>query len=328
MPDEQAFCCLVRLMFDYGLRNLFLPGMEGLQQRLFVFDKLLQDALPEVVDHFGREGIQSNMYASQWFLTLFAYKFPMEVVYRIFDMIFSEGLDAVYRISLCLLAKNASNLRELKFEELIDCLKHRLHVAFLADPSTLTRDSLLIQVSKRKLAKLCKEYEEKSKTHPRLADHNTLQAIRTENLNLREEIDGLKTTIERLTGEVSHLYQQLQQEKQEFHQLQEQFAATIAEHELMQREAQDCSSYQLSILQKQLAQSENKVECLTSELFAISGLLVGKFQLKLSEQVENNGLMQNKVEELESALIQTKLKHAESESKIAALQKPTETGSK
>jgi len=34
MPDEQAFCLLVRLMHSYDLRGHFLPEMPKLQLRL------------------------------------------------------------------------------------------------------------------------------------------------------------------------------------------------------------------------------------------------------------------------------------------------------
>lgn len=34
MPDEQAFCLLVRLMYTYDLRGHFLPEMPKLQLRL------------------------------------------------------------------------------------------------------------------------------------------------------------------------------------------------------------------------------------------------------------------------------------------------------
>lgn len=37
MPDEQAFCLLVRLMHTYDLRGHFLPEMPKLQLRLVSF---------------------------------------------------------------------------------------------------------------------------------------------------------------------------------------------------------------------------------------------------------------------------------------------------
>lgn len=83
MPDEEAFCVLVRLMRSYNLRGNFLPDMPGLQLRLFQFDCLLEAMLPLLGRHLVRCGVKSSMYASQWLLTIFGYRFPIELVYRI-----------------------------------------------------------------------------------------------------------------------------------------------------------------------------------------------------------------------------------------------------
>lgn len=49
MPDEEAFCLLVRLMHSYDLRGHFLPEMPKLQLRLvrvvFLFAELGTDEL-------------------------------------------------------------------------------------------------------------------------------------------------------------------------------------------------------------------------------------------------------------------------------------------
>jgi hypothetical protein len=74
MPDEEAFCVLVRLQESYNLRSHFLADMPGLQLRLYQFDRLLEDELPYVYTQFLRKGIKSSMYASQWFMTLFSYR--------------------------------------------------------------------------------------------------------------------------------------------------------------------------------------------------------------------------------------------------------------
>jgi hypothetical protein len=74
-PDEEAFCLLVRLMQSYELRGHFLPEMPGLQLRLFQFDRLIEEMLPVLHIHFLRQGVKSSMFCSQWFMTLFAYRF-------------------------------------------------------------------------------------------------------------------------------------------------------------------------------------------------------------------------------------------------------------
>lgn len=74
MPDEEAFCVLVRLMDSYNLRSNYLADMPGLQLRLFQLDRLLEETIPLLHTHFVRKGIKSSMWASQWFMTLFSYR--------------------------------------------------------------------------------------------------------------------------------------------------------------------------------------------------------------------------------------------------------------
>lgn len=42
MPEEQAFCLLVRLMYGYGLRELYKDGFEALYMRLHQLDRLME----------------------------------------------------------------------------------------------------------------------------------------------------------------------------------------------------------------------------------------------------------------------------------------------
>ena len=67
------------------------------------------------------------MYAGQWFLTLFSYRFPLALVYRVFDIIFAEGVEAVFRFALALLIKNEDRLLKLaSFEEILPFLSVEL----------------------------------------------------------------------------------------------------------------------------------------------------------------------------------------------------------
>lgn len=42
MPEEQAFSVLVKIMFDYGLRDLFKQNFEDLHCKFFQLEKLMQ----------------------------------------------------------------------------------------------------------------------------------------------------------------------------------------------------------------------------------------------------------------------------------------------
>lgn len=42
MPEEQAFCILVKLMYGYGLRDLYKDGFDSLYMRLYQLNRLME----------------------------------------------------------------------------------------------------------------------------------------------------------------------------------------------------------------------------------------------------------------------------------------------
>jgi hypothetical protein len=110
MPEDEAFCLLVRLMNQYHLRDLFTHDMPGLHMHLYQFERLLEDFEPALYCHLHRRQVSPHLYATQWFLTLFAYRFPLQLVLRIYDLILSEGLEAIIKFGIVLMQKNAATL--------------------------------------------------------------------------------------------------------------------------------------------------------------------------------------------------------------------------
>ncbi|KAJ4483397.1 rab-GTPase-TBC domain-containing protein [Lentinula aciculospora] len=133
MPDEEAFSLLVRLMQVYDLRGHFLPEMPKLQLRLF--DRLIEELLPVLHVHFLREGIKSSMFCSQWFLTMFSYRFPLDIVFRIYDNCLASGIEAMFGFSIALLCKNEDLLLNLKFDEILAFLNTKLFDRYKLDPT-------------------------------------------------------------------------------------------------------------------------------------------------------------------------------------------------
>ncbi|WWD22479.1 hypothetical protein CI109_106972 [Kwoniella shandongensis] len=123
MPDEEAFCVLVRLMDSYNLRSHYTAEMQGLQLRLFQFDRLVEDILPLIHTHFARKGIKSSI-------------FPLSLVYRVLDIVFAEGIEAIFRFSLALLQKSEDKLIELEFEQILNYLQSDLFEVYRADGSS------------------------------------------------------------------------------------------------------------------------------------------------------------------------------------------------
>ncbi|KAL6942532.1 hypothetical protein ACO0QE_003710 [Hanseniaspora vineae] len=129
--ESDAFGLLVRLMESYKVREMFLPDMPGLMLKLYQFDRILEESSPGLYNHLARQGVRSTMYATQWFLTFFGYKFPLEFVLRIFDIVFAEGAEALLKFAIALMLKNESNLLALKFDQLLEYLKSDLFNSYL-----------------------------------------------------------------------------------------------------------------------------------------------------------------------------------------------------
>lgn len=134
LSELESFALLHKLMYGYNIRSLYLPDMPGLLLKLYQFDRLLEDNLPKLHTHFKRQGVQSSMFASQWFLTFFAYKFPLEFVLRIFDIVIAEGFESLLKFAIALVQKNEAKLLTLRFDDLIDFLKDQLFNSYLTTP--------------------------------------------------------------------------------------------------------------------------------------------------------------------------------------------------
>jgi hypothetical protein len=50
----------------------------------------------------NREGITVEIFANQWFLTLYSYNFPLNYVFRIWDLFLSEGIDFILTMALAI----------------------------------------------------------------------------------------------------------------------------------------------------------------------------------------------------------------------------------
>ena len=184
MTEVEAFSVFVRLMEEnpprpsssattstpsthshrrYALRTLFTTQMTGLHLLLHQHTELVRLHLPNLYAHFQTHGITATMYASQWFLTLFTYNFPLPLVFRIFDIIFAEGAsETMLRFSLAILKRNEpSLLREDEFEGVLDFLKGgKLYKVYEEDPEWVLKDAASVQelVSERGLNEIAEKY--------------------------------------------------------------------------------------------------------------------------------------------------------------------------
>ncbi|CAE6470663.1 unnamed protein product [Rhizoctonia solani] len=224
MPDEEAFCVLCRLMHSYDLRGHFLPDMPGLQLRLYQFDRLVEDVLPVLHVHFIRQGIKSSMYCSQWFLTMFSYRLPLDLVFRIMDTVFANGIEAIFGFSLVLLYNNEEKILKLKFDQILEYLKGPLFDSYKVPESErsstsssspeykadqFVQDAFKISRSFTPfmLDSYASEYQAKVKAEN--AHQEEMDSLRAINRNLSQHVKQLESSLAQINTEHCALVKQL-----------------------------------------------------------------------------------------------------------------------
>ncbi|XP_027195339.1 GTPase activating protein and centrosome-associated [Dermatophagoides pteronyssinus] len=187
MPEEQAFLVLIQIMYRYGLRDLFKSGLENLHCKFYQLERLLDEQIPELYCHFIDLHIEAHMYASQWFLTLFTTKFPLNVVFRIIDLFLLDEMDVILQIALGLLQMSKNDLLALDFEGIMKYFRVTLPKIYRVDDSAaqLIKKSIKINVKKsKKYEAQFKEWQEKNR--------DPLEILQTENKRLMQTVARLE----------------------------------------------------------------------------------------------------------------------------------------
>ncbi|KAI0843323.1 RabGAP/TBC [Hypoxylon sp. FL0890] len=324
MPEEEAFCLLVKLMNQYKLRDLFIQDMPGLHMHLYQFERLLEDLEPALYCHLHRRGISPHLYATQWFLTLFAYRFPLQLVLRIYDLILSEGLSAILKFGIVLMQKNASTLlgmsdmgqlttflRDKVFDVYIDQSPSAgsiLENGFFGSSSSsidkevyradqLVRDACEVKITPELLKSYTTEWEEKTRAEKER--EKELEQLKNANLSYVIKIRKLEERLEASDREQATMTTDL--------------VHTKIENEELKDKNESLSG--------QVKELRNVIEKQPEEIEA-TWKLEREDLMKRNEKVhEENRRLEKELQELEEELVQTKMQYAEINSQHEALQR-------
>ncbi|KAL1922408.1 uncharacterized protein VTP21DRAFT_9947 [Calcarisporiella thermophila] len=221
MPEEEAFCLLVRLMANYGLRGWFVA--QDLQLTLFQFDRLLEERAPRIHMHLTRNRVLPVHYAAEWFTTLFAQHLRPEARLRLFDVFLAEGIPALFRFALALLQRYELYIVRMEGEELTEFVQRGVFKPLEKDPLHLQywiELAYATPVSSAHLDKLAKAppstealARENSRLQKMLKDQRSrhgdasrqLMSQKSELDRVREERDELKGKAEQLEDRVKRL---------------------------------------------------------------------------------------------------------------------------
>ncbi|KAJ8620876.1 hypothetical protein MRB53_029405 [Persea americana] len=90
MPEENAFWTLMRIIDDY-FDGYYSEEMIESQVDQLVFEELVHERFPNLVNHLDSLGVQLAWVTGPWFLSIFVNMLPWESVLRVWDVILFEG---------------------------------------------------------------------------------------------------------------------------------------------------------------------------------------------------------------------------------------------
>uniref|UniRef100_A0A8C0FEI4 TBC1 domain family member 4 n=1 Tax=Bubo bubo TaxID=30461 RepID=A0A8C0FEI4_BUBBB len=191
MSEEQAFEMLKFLMYDLGFRKQYRPDMMSLQIQMYQLSRLLHDYHRDLYNHLEENEISPSLYAAPWFLTLFASQFPLGFVARVFDIIFLQGTEVIFKVALSLLSSQETSVMGCEsFENIVDFLK-----TTIPDMTQPQMEKIITQVFEMDISKQLHAYE---------VEYHVLQDELQENVNPCDEGEPL----EKLERANSHLKRQ------------------------------------------------------------------------------------------------------------------------
>merc|ERR1712232_1114953 len=98
---------------------MFIPGMPNFAPVMDLFSNLILIKLPRLYQHFKRLDLEPGMYASQRFMTIYAYNFPFKFVTRVWDLFFMQGWSIIFKVGIILLKILEPKLLESGFEQIL-----------------------------------------------------------------------------------------------------------------------------------------------------------------------------------------------------------------
>ncbi|XP_070613195.1 TBC1 domain family member 1 isoform X1 [Erythrolamprus reginae] len=207
MSEEEAFEMLKFLMFDMGLRKQYGPDMSILQIQMYQLSRLLHDYHRDLYDHFEANEISPTLYAAPWFLTLFASQFPLGFVARVFDLMFLEGTEVIFKVALSLLGSHKPLiLQHENLETIVDFIK-----IILPNLGSVQMEKTINQVFEMDISKQLQAYEieyhvlQDELIDSSLNDNQRMDKLEKANSNLRKQNFDLLEELQLANGKIQSL---------------------------------------------------------------------------------------------------------------------------
>ncbi|KAG8591662.1 hypothetical protein GDO81_000258 [Engystomops pustulosus] len=257
MTEEDAFKLLKFLMYDMGLRKQYRPDMVTLQIQMYQLSRLLHDYHRDLYNHLEEYEIGPSLYAAPWFLTMFASQFPLGFVARVFDMIYLQGSEVIFKVALSLLGSHKPLiLQQENLESIVEFIKNTL-----PNLGLVQMEKTINQVFEMDISKQLQDYEvEYHVLQDELIDSSPLSdnqrinklekannTLRKQNCDLLEELQVSKGRIQILESTVDNLQTNEVKLKQSVRTLELERSALLNTIEELKKQIQEPPSIPLQI---------------------------------------------------------------------------------
>lgn len=293
--------------------------MSGLHLHLYQFERLLEDFDPALYCHLHRRGVHPQLYATQWFLTLFAYRFPLQLVLRVYDLVLSEGLaGAILKFGITLMQKNSRTLLSMDdMSSLTTFLKEKIFDVYIDQaPSAnsilesgffgssggidkeiyradiLVQDACAIKITPEILATYTTEWELKVKIEKER--ETEIENFRSANASLALKVRSLEERTEK--SDVEHV----------------QMASELVRTKVENEELHDKNDS----LQGQVEELRNLVERQPEDVEQRLKAEMDRIMARNLEVQNENRALEEQMADMEKALVETKMDFAQVRSKV------------
>lgn len=123
LDEYTSFKCFCNIIGTTFYKQFAVFQMNNLNVYFKVYQYLFQKYEKELFDYFAEKGAVPEIYALEWFITLFSKNCPIELEYRILDCYLSEKEVFLYKCAIAYLKLYKEKFFELDLGKILELLK-------------------------------------------------------------------------------------------------------------------------------------------------------------------------------------------------------------
>ena len=158
MSEEQAFWVMWMLIECILLSDYYTQNITGVLVDIEWYNELLELFLPKVKRQLDKNLVTSIEYIPKWFSCWYANIFPFQVVEKVWDFMFWQGMIIIYKVALALMSLMSNDiLNKWKDQEDFHWLLNNFPES-LSDPYVLINEMSKFEITHTTIRNLRKKH--------------------------------------------------------------------------------------------------------------------------------------------------------------------------